>query len=151
MYTSRFTDRRDGTFRRSAIKNTGANEPESPDTQPDPLVSEAGMLRISRAIENYLYIGFQTPVQFIMKKKILSAIVMVIWLVLVSVFMLLARRFDLEIFFVLWLIGILVIVELADTRFSLPLYLRYIKYMVAAGIVLFGGIVTLKVLEILAK
>jgi hypothetical protein len=102
------------------------------------------------AIENYLYAGFQTPVQFSMKKKVLSAIVMVIWLVLVSVFMLLARQFDLEIFFVLWLIGILVIVELADTRFSLPAYLRYIKYMVAAGIVLFGGIVTLKVLEILA-
>jgi hypothetical protein len=86
-----------------------------------------------------------------MKKKVLAAIVMVVWLVVVSVFMLLARRVDLEIFFVLWLIGILVIVELIDTRFSLPFYLRYIKYVVATGIVIFGVIVTQKVLEILAK
>ena len=86
-----------------------------------------------------------------MKKKVLAAIALFIWLVIISVFSLLAYRVDLEIFFVLSLIGILVIVELMDTRFSLPPYLRYIKYLVAAGIVLFGGIVTQKVLEILAK
>ena len=86
-----------------------------------------------------------------MKKKVIAAIVLFIWLVVISAFMLLAHRVDLEIFFVLWLIGILVIVELVDTRFSLPSHLRYIKYLVAAGIVLFGGIVTQKVLEILAK
>jgi len=86
-----------------------------------------------------------------MKKKVLFAIIMFIWLVVICAFMLLAHRVDLEIFFVLWLIGILVIVELMDTRFSLPSYLRYIKYLVAAGIVIFGGIVTQKVLEILSK
>ena len=68
----------------------------------------------------------------------------------ISAFMLVAYRVDLEIFFVLWLIGILVIVELMDTRFSLPYYLRNVKYIVAAGIVLFGGIVAQKVLEILS-
>jgi hypothetical protein len=86
-----------------------------------------------------------------MKKKVLAAVVLFIWLVVISAFMLLALRVDLEIFFVLWLIGILVIVELMDTRFSLPPYLRYIKYLVAAGIILFGGIVAQKVLEILSK
>lgn len=86
-----------------------------------------------------------------MKKKILAAIIMFIWLMVICTFMLLAFRVDLEIFFVLWLIGLLVIVELMDTRFSLPSYLRYIKYLVAAGIILFGGIVAQKVLEILAK
>jgi len=65
--------------------------------------------------------------------------------------MLLAYRIDLEIFFVLWLIGLLVIVELMDTRFTLPPYLRYIKYIVAVGIVIFGAIVTQKVLEILHR
>jgi hypothetical protein len=85
-----------------------------------------------------------------MKKKILAAIVLSVWLLIVSSFMLLARYIDLEIFFVLWLIGILVIIELVDTRFSLPSHLRYVKYTIAAGIILFGGIVTLKVLEILA-
>jgi hypothetical protein len=86
-----------------------------------------------------------------MRKKDLAAIVIAIWLVIISCFMLLAYRIDLEIFFVLWLIGLLVIVELMDTRFTLPPYLRYIKYLVAVGIVLFGAIVTQKVLEILSK
>ena len=86
-----------------------------------------------------------------MKKKNLAAIVISAWLIIISIFMLLAWRIDIEIFFVLWLIGILVVVELIDTRFSLPSYLRYIKYLIAAGIVLFGGVVTMKVLEILAK
>ena len=85
-----------------------------------------------------------------MKKKQMALLALVIWLVIISIFSLLAYRVDLEIFFVLWLFGILVIVELVDTRFSLPTYLRYIKYLVAGGIVIFGGIVTQKVLEILA-
>ena len=86
-----------------------------------------------------------------MKKKILAITAIAIWLMVISIFMLLARSIDLEIFFVLWLIGLLVIVELMDTRFSLPPYMRYLKYVVAAGILLFGGIVTGKVLEILYK
>ena len=86
-----------------------------------------------------------------MKKKYLAAVVLSAWLIIIAIFMLLAWRVDIEIFFVLWLIGLLVIVELMDTRFSLPPYLRYVKYLVAAGIVIFGGIVTIKVLEILAK
>ena len=84
-----------------------------------------------------------------MKKKILAVIVIAIWLLIISIFMLLAYRVDLEIFFVLWLIGLLVIIELMDTRFSLPPYMRYLKYIIAAGILLFGGIVIGKVMEIL--
>lgn len=86
-----------------------------------------------------------------MKKKDLAIIVVTIWLIVITVFMLLAARIDLEIFFVLWLIGLLVIVELMDTRFTLPPYMRYLKYVVAAGILLFGGIVAMKVMEILAR
>ena len=86
-----------------------------------------------------------------MKKKDLAIIVVTIWLIVITVFMLLAARIDLEIFFVLWLIGLLVIVELMDTRFTLPPYMRYLKYVVAAGILLFGCIVALKVMEILAR
>ena len=86
-----------------------------------------------------------------MKKKILAVIVIAIWLMIISIFMLLAWRIDVEIFFVLWLIGLLVIIELIDTRFSLPPYMRYLKYVIAAGILLFGGIVTGKVLEILYR
>jgi hypothetical protein len=84
-----------------------------------------------------------------MKKKDLAVIVIAIWIMIVSMFMLLAYQIDLEIFFVLWLIGLLVIVELMDTRFSLPPFMRYLKYVVAAGIIVFGAIVVGKVLEIL--
>jgi len=86
-----------------------------------------------------------------MKKKDLAIIVVTVWLIVITVFMLLAARIDLEIFFVLWLIGLLVIVELMDTRFTLPPYMRYLKYVVAAGILLFGCIVAIKVMEILAR
>ena len=86
-----------------------------------------------------------------MKKKLIAATVLVVWLVLISFFMVLARHVDIEVFFVLWLIGILVVVEMVDTRFSQPVYLKYVKFVVAAGIVVFGIIVTQKVLEILAK
>ena len=86
-----------------------------------------------------------------MKKKDLAAIIITIWLIVISFFMLLACRIDLEIFFVLWLIGLLVIIELMDTRYTLPPYMRYLKYVVACGILLFGVIVITKVMEILAR
>ncbi len=86
-----------------------------------------------------------------MKKKILAVIVIAIWLIIISIFMILAYRVDLEIFFVIWLIGLLVIIELMDTRFSQPPYMRYLKYFIATGIILFGGIVIRKILEILYK
>ena len=86
-----------------------------------------------------------------MKKKNLAALIIAIWLIIISIFMLLAWRIDLEIFFVLWLIGLLVIVELIDTRYTLPPYIRYLKYVVACGIVIFGCIVIGKVLEILNR
>ena len=86
-----------------------------------------------------------------MKKKIIAASALVVWLFLISFFMILSRHVDIEVFFVLWLIGLLVVVEMVDTRFSQPVYPKYVKVLVAAGIVIFGVIVTQKVLEILAK
>jgi hypothetical protein len=86
-----------------------------------------------------------------MKKKIIAASAIVVWLFLISFFMIASGHVDLPVFFVLWLIGILVVVEMIDTRFSQPVYLKYVKLLVAAGIVIFGIIVTQKVLEILVK
>ena len=63
--------------------------------------------------------------------------------------MLLMQRVDLEIFFVLCLIGMLVIVQLMQSYYVQPGYLKYIRYLIAAGIVIFGVIVAKKVLEIL--
>lgn len=86
-----------------------------------------------------------------MKKKQLALLALTCWLFLVSVFMLLARTIDLEIFFVLWLIGLLVIVELLDAGSVRPPCLRFLKFLIAAGIVVFGLIVAQKIMEILAK
>jgi hypothetical protein len=65
--------------------------------------------------------------------------------------MLLLQRFDLEIFFALTLIGILVIAELIKQQYVQPAYLRYLNYLIGAGIVIFGIIVVQKVVEILAE
>ena len=84
-----------------------------------------------------------------MRKQQIAIISLVLWLTIVSVFILLGQRVDLEIFFVLSLIGMLVIVQLMQSYYVQPGYLKYIRYLVAAGIVIFGVIVALKILDIL--
>ncbi|MDD1703099.1 MAG: hypothetical protein LUQ31_08995 [Methanoregula sp.] len=86
-----------------------------------------------------------------MRKKLAAVIVLFGWLLVVSIFMLLAASFDLEIFFVLWLIGILVIAELLDAGPVHAGYMKYVHFLIAVGIVIFGAIVAQKILEILAK
>ena len=82
-------------------------------------------------------------------KKKTAIAALVIWLIIVLFFMVLSVNINLEIFFVLWLIGLLVIVELIDPPFSQPQYIRYVKYIVATGVLIFGAIVAQKVLEII--
>jgi hypothetical protein len=84
-----------------------------------------------------------------MNKKEVAPIALITWLTLVAVFMLLLRRFDLQIFFVLSLIGILVIAELMQYRYIRPGYQRFLNVLIGAGIVILGAIIVRKVLEIL--
>lgn len=86
-----------------------------------------------------------------MNTKKTAAIALALYLTIVVVFMLLARRFDLEIFFVLSLIGILVIAELIGQQYVKPPYQRSLSYLIGAGIVVFGIMVIQKVVEILAR
>jgi hypothetical protein len=90
-----------------------------------------------------------TSVGFLMRKEEIAIITLALWLTLISVFMLLAQSVDFEIFFVLSLISSVIIVEIIAPKYIQPGYLRYIQYVLAAGIVIFGMIVTQKVLEIL--
>lgn len=78
-----------------------------------------------------------------------TAITLSLWIFLVLLFMVLAQTVNLEIFFVLWLIGLLVLTELTDTLYTLPRHLRYARYLIAVGVILFGILVARKVLEIL--
>lgn len=81
----------------------------------------------------------------------LPVIVLIIWFAVITAFMLLNQALDLEVFFVLALIGLLVVVELIDTTTVQPRYLRRIKYVIAVGVLLFGYIVASKIMEIIAS
>jgi len=81
----------------------------------------------------------------------LPIIVLIIWFAVITGLMLLNQALDLEVFFVLTLIGLLVVVELIDPVTVQPRYMRRIKYVVAVGVLLFGIIVASKVMEILTR
>lgn len=85
------------------------------------------------------------------RSRVTVVVVLLVWCLVVAAFMLLNRALDLEVFFVLVLIGMLVLVELADTATVQPGHLRRVKYVVAAGVLVFGWIVANKVMEILAR
>jgi len=85
-----------------------------------------------------------------MRKKQIASIALAVWLTIVSVFMLLAQRFDLEKFFVLYLLAIFVIVELMEPKYVQPGCLRYKGYLLIAGIEIFGAIVALEVISLRA-
>lgn len=53
-------------------------------------------------------------------KKYTAAAVLAVWLIVVIFFMILNRTLDLEVFFVLALIGLLVVAVLIDGAFSRP-------------------------------
>ena len=84
-----------------------------------------------------------------MRKELIAIIALAVWLTVITVFMLLAQTFDIGIFFILFLIGFFIIVELLNSKYVRPGYLRYIQYMRVAGILLFMGIVALKVMQFL--
>ncbi|MGI6023601.1 MAG: hypothetical protein ACOX8D_10825, partial [Methanoculleus sp.] len=77
-------------------------------------------------------------------KKYYAAAALAIWLIIVTFFMVLNRTLDLEVYFVLSLIGLLVVAVLIDGAFSRPRYMRYLGYVIAAGVALFAYIVVEK-------
>jgi len=85
-----------------------------------------------------------------MNRKQVAAIALTVWLTIVTAGMLLIRRFDLEIFFVLALLGVMVLAELTWLKYVQPRYQRYLGYLIWAGIIVFAAIAATKVMEILA-
>ena len=83
-------------------------------------------------------------------KKYHAVAVLTAWLIIIAFFMALSRTLDFEVFFALSLIGLLVIAILIDGAFLRPRYMRYIGYLIAAGVALFAYIIAQKILEILA-
>ena len=85
------------------------------------------------------------------KKALYPIIALGAWVMLLLLFQVLAFRLDLEVFFVLWLIGVLVVAEMVDATTVQPRQIRYLKYFIAVQVVIFGAIVAEKVLEILSS
>lgn len=87
----------------------------------------------------------------LMERKDAALIALTVWLLVVAGFAVLARSIDLEVYFVLALIGLLVIVELIDPAYARPSHIRRVRYLIAVGVIIFGAIVVRKVMEILAS
>lgn len=87
----------------------------------------------------------------LMRKEQITIIALSVWLTLISLFMLLTQRVDFEIFFILSLIGILIIKYTMESSYVQPDYERFIWYLIAAGIVIFGVIAVHRVMEIIGK
>jgi hypothetical protein len=87
-----------------------------------------------------------------MRKQQIAIITFAMWLItIISVFLLLSLQLDLEIFFILSIIGLFVIMLLMEPKFVQPGYLRYIRYLMAGGTVLFAVIVVQKVTGMFAQ
>jgi hypothetical protein len=85
------------------------------------------------------------------KKALYAILALLLWVVLIIMLMVVSYQINLEIFFVLWLIALLVVIEMAGNSTVQPQNIRYLKYFVAVQVIIFGMIVAKKVLEILAK
>ena len=86
-----------------------------------------------------------------MIKEEIAIIALAVWLTLLAVLMVLTQSISLEIFFVLSLIGFLIITELITPKYIRPGYVRYIQDILAVGMAIFVVIVVQKVIVILAK
>jgi 4-hydroxybenzoate polyprenyltransferase len=84
-----------------------------------------------------------------MRKKQIATVALALWFTVIIIFMLFAEQIDFALFFVLGFIGFLVIVELIEPRYVKPRYVRYIRFLMVVGMVIFIAIVIQKVLDLL--
>lgn len=85
-----------------------------------------------------------------MSRKLgISSVAFTAWLMVIIAIMLLNRTFDLEVFFALTLIGLLVVVIFIDTSWVQPRYVRRMKYMVATALIAFGFIIASRIVELI--
>lgn len=74
----------------------------------------------------------------------------IFWSLVVAAFMLLTHSFNLEVFFVLMLLGLIVLAELSDTGAVHPVHQRWMKGAIAVGVLIFGWLVVSKMVDMLA-
>jgi hypothetical protein len=77
-------------------------------------------------------------------------IALIIWSLAVVSSMLLTHSFNLEVFFVLLLLGLIVLDELSDTGAVHPIHPRWMRGAIAVGVLIFGWLVVSKLVDMLA-
>ncbi|MDD1653791.1 MAG: hypothetical protein LUQ64_04520 [Methanomicrobiales archaeon] len=81
--------------------------------------------------------------------RYLPAIAVTTWVILVLTLLIFTSTLHLEIYFILVLVGVLVIVEMMESPYSRPQYLNYTRLVVAGIVILFGLILANKMLGML--
>ncbi|MDD3621019.1 MAG: hypothetical protein PHQ81_01270 [Methanofollis sp.] len=71
------------------------------------------------------------------------------WLFAVTFFLVLMKSVDLMVFLVLVSIGFFLLIEVLDTTFVSPSHVLYLKYLVAAGLVISGAAIIDKLARVL--
>jgi len=83
-----------------------------------------------------------------MRKKQIAIMILSLWFIVISYLMLLVGRFELALFFILGFIGFLMIAELIEPHYVKPSYVRYIRFIMIVGTVIFGAVIVQKLLEL---
>ncbi|HJJ34691.1 MULTISPECIES: hypothetical protein [Methanocorpusculum] len=84
-------------------------------------------------------------------KTLIAASLLLAWMGTVASIMILARTINIEIFFVLWLIGFLIITEFFVVTTLRPKSARWQRLIGIAGVGIFAFIIIIKIVEIIAK
>ncbi len=84
-------------------------------------------------------------------KLTIASVVFTTWMMVIIAFMLFIRTFDLGIFFVLTLVGLLVVVILIDTSSMQPKYLRRMNYLLVAAFLIFIYIVADRIVGVIVQ
>ncbi|HJJ50016.1 MAG TPA: hypothetical protein O0X01_00610 [Methanocorpusculum sp.] len=84
-------------------------------------------------------------------KTQIAAALLIGWMGTVAAIMILARTINIEIFFVLWLIGFLIIIEFLVVTTLRPKSARWQRLIGITGVGIFAFIIIMKIVEIIAK
>lgn len=82
------------------------------------------------------------------RKLIFASVAFITWMMVIVGFMLLIRTFDLDIFFVLALLGLLAVVVLIDTTSVQPRYMRQMNYLIVAALLVFSYVVANRIVGV---
>ena len=84
-----------------------------------------------------------------MKKKQIIYGALASWLILIFTFMILIGNVDIEVFFVLGFIGLLIAMNSIEKKFAQPEYMKYFWYLTVIGIGIISVIAIQKTLKYL--